>query len=94
MKRNPQLRAKLFSVHGFPLLALRNALCYFNVETLAQLESKVDAEEIDRVSFSRLKGGGNKNSPGILIQYLFNAPSGKELKAARVEMQWCHGEGI
>ncbi len=94
MKRNPVLRAKLFTVHGFPCAALRNALDYFEAKDLATLESRVDSGDVDRYSVSRLRGGGQVNAPGLLMQYLFCLPSGAQLRAERIEAQWSHGEGI
>ena len=93
-KRNPTLRAKLFTRGGFPCAALRNALSYFDAKDLGTLESRVDCGDLDRHSLSRLRGGGQPNAPGVLLQYLFALPSGKQLRAARIDAEWSHGAGI
>lgn len=94
MKRNPVLRAQLFTRYGFPCSALANALDYFGAANLEELEKRIDAEEIDAFSLSRLRGCGTKQSPGILMQYLFGAPSGTQLKTERIAAKWACGAGI
>ncbi len=94
MKRDAALRAKLFSVNGFPKSALRRALEYFDAPNLNALESRVDSGELDAFSFSRLRGSGHKGAPGALMQYLFGLPSLAQNKAKQIETLWTHGADI
>ena len=92
MKRNPVLRGKLFRLNGFPIAALRNALDYFDANSLENLESRIGNGEITHGQLCRLRGMGTPQAPGRLLQYLYGLKDARALRAERVQAEF--GAGI
>ena len=66
---------QLFTRHGSPRKGLANALRWSGCQDIDELEHSLAEFSID--DLFRLKGNGNKDSPGLLPQYLFKIPSRK-----------------
>lgn len=85
-------KKQLFTRHGSPRKGVANVLSRFRDELLIDGKELSPHTQISRLAvwvhqkriipndLFRLRGNGNADNPGLLAQYLFNLPSGKQKK--------------